>query len=82
MSLETEQRLADWAVWFHENRKHISPGNLEKQNLFLLKAVDGCLECLAMALKDIQILERRNGSAGLWLPPRIKNGQTTRFEQT
>ena len=80
MSRETEERLAEWAVWFHENRKRVPAGDVIKQNQFLLKAVDGCLEVLALTLKDIQILEQRNESRRLWLPSGVKlNGEITKF---
>lgn len=80
MSRESEERLAEWAVWFHENRKRIPAGDLAKQNMFLLKAIDGCLECLALTMKDVQILEQRKESRRLWLPTGMQlNGEITRF---
>ena len=68
MSSELEDRLTEWALWFHENKKRIPPENLRKQNEFLSKAVDGCLELIAIAAKDIQTLERRDPLRKLWLP--------------
>jgi hypothetical protein len=80
MSQETEERLAEWAVWFHQNKKRIPPGNLAKQNLFLLKSVDGCLEVIAMLLKDVQLLEHRSPIGQLWLPKGMDvHGDITKF---
>ena len=80
MSAASEERLAEWALWFHENMHRIPQGNLAKQNQFLLKAVDGCLEILAMQAKDIQLLERRDPLRKLWLPKGMNaTGNMTRF---
>lgn len=80
MSGESEERLAEWAVWFHENKRRIPVDNLKAQNLFLLKAVDGCLEMLARTLKDVQILEERNPLNKLWLPQGVDiKGDVTKF---
>lgn len=79
MSRETEERLADWVVWFHQNKGRIPPDNLGKQNLFLLKAMDGLFEVTAMCLKDVQLLERRNPT-GLLMPLEVSvSGDFTRF---
>lgn len=80
MSAEAEDRLGEWAIWFHQNKRRIPPEDLKKQNLFLLKAMDGCLEVLALALKDIQELERRHPLKQLWLPKDVAvNGDLTKF---
>lgn len=57
MSLESEERLAEWVLWFHQNKGRIPADNLGKQCEFLLKAMDGLFEVTARALKDIQELE-------------------------
>ena len=79
MSSDFEERLADWAIWYCKNEPHLPEMDLRKQILFLRKAMDGAFECLAMAAKDIQKLERRNGST-LLLPTGITmNGDIKRF---
>lgn len=80
MSQGLEDRLAEWAVWFHENKRRIPAKDVQKQNLFLLKAVDGCIEMLALAAKDIQELESRSPRNKLWLPAGVEmKGDLTRF---
>ena len=60
MSRETENRLAEYVIWFSEHRSTVE-NNPDPQNakMFMMKALDGAFECLAMALTDIQELENR-----------------------
>ena len=68
MSTLLEERIRDWAVWFHQNKDRMPSDNLRKRLDFLEKALDGCLELVAIATKDIQKLEHREKSPNLWLP--------------
>lgn len=69
MSRESEQRLADWAKWFHEHR--LDGGDVHKKIQFLEKSVDGLLEMVCRCLEDIRDLEGRPREAlgrKLWTP--------------
>jgi hypothetical protein len=78
MSKDFEERLADWAVWYCKNEPHLPEMDLIKQVKFLRKAVDGAFECLALAAKDIQIIEQRRGN--LLLPTGVTmNGDVRKF---
>lgn len=73
MSKRFEERLTEWALWFHENKDRSCNASLPDQIKFQAKAIDGLLECLALAAKDIQNLEHRAGerSNHLWLPGKV-----------
>ena len=80
MSRETDERIAEWSVWFTSNYKRIPQGDLGKQNQFLLKSVDGLLEIAARLAKDVQLLERRDPIGRLWLPKEVSvHGNMTKF---
>jgi hypothetical protein len=67
MSREFEQRLEDWALWFHENKDR--GRDYDKERAFLHKAIDGCIELLAIAAKDIQDVEGRPKRSNLLFTP-------------
>ena len=80
MARELEKRLTEWAVWFHQNKPRLQPDNLRKRLDFAEKAIDGLLECMAIAAEDIRTLEGRQKSARLWLPSGIQvNGDMREF---
>lgn len=60
MSAELDKRTAEWAVWFLEHRRDGMP--LDKKIEFLSKSIEGLLELLAIATRDIQRLEHRSGN--------------------
>ena len=73
MSKTLEEQITDWAVWYHKNADDLPENDLRKQINFLKKAIDGCLECLAIATKDIQVLEgRRRMDNKLWMPGDVR----------
>ncbi len=61
MSADLDRRVTEWALWYTDHRN--DGMSLEKKLEFYGKAIDGLLELLAIATKDIQRLERRNGNA-------------------
>jgi hypothetical protein len=80
MSADFEERLAEWAVWYHANLPRLPEHDLRKQMDFMKKAVDGCIELLAIAAKDIQFLERRDPLKKLYLPKGVTiNGSVKEF---
>lgn len=68
MSKQLEKRVEEWGLWYHYNKDRIPPTHLEKRCAFYEKAIDGCIEILAIATKDIQELEGKKPGASLWLP--------------
>lgn len=73
MSWDSEQRLADWAKWYHEHEN--DGGDLAMQMAFMKKAVSGLYEICARQARDIQDLEGRpRESLGqpLFLPGTIR----------
>lgn len=68
MSRDLEKRLADWGVWYHQNKKRIPVMDLQKRHDFQEKVIDGLLELVAIAAEDIRTLEGRARSKSLWLP--------------
>lgn len=63
MSAEFEKRVSEWALWYTEHRN--DGMSIDKRIAFMQKSIDGLLECLAIAAKDIQRLEGRNGNLDL-----------------
>ena len=61
MSALLDKRAAEWALWYNEHCRKPMP--LDKRMEFQQKSIDGLLEILAIATKDIQRLEGRNGNA-------------------
>lgn len=57
MSKLLEQQLTDWTLWFNYNYKTLPKADLLKRVAFLEKALEGCLECLLIAAKDIKNVE-------------------------
>jgi len=58
LSREFEKRLGEWAIWYHEHKSTVrNSEDFEKVKDFTIRAIDGCLELLAMAAQDIQDLE-------------------------
>ena len=72
MSRESEERIIEWAYWFHEHKD--DGGGPDMKIKFLLKAVDGCFELLVRCLQDIQELEGRSKreTNNLLLTPKYK----------
>lgn len=68
MSADLDRRVTEWALWFHQNKDRIPGENLKKRCDFQALAIDGLIECLAIATKDIQVLERRQPIKNIWLP--------------
>ena len=66
MSQQSVDRIGDWIKWFYEHKD--DGGDVHKKIKFLMKAVDGCLELLVLALIDIQKLEGREKSGLLKIP--------------
>lgn len=66
--LPLERRLADTAVWFHENKDRIPRENLAARVDFLFKSVDIFIELLAMTAKRMQEVEGRPKSSSLFIP--------------
>lgn len=62
-----ERRLADLAVWYHQNMNHIARDNLAGRQAFLEKAFWIMLEVMALQANRIQRAEGR-GTKHLWLP--------------
>lgn len=80
MSADLDKRITEWAIWYHENLPRLPKGDLLKRMDFMQKALDGAFECIAIATKDIQVLEDRKPSARLWLPTGMKaSGDFRRF---
>lgn len=78
MSQEFEERLTDYFKWFrhHQSELH-NTESIKPVVQFYGKALDGCLELLAIAAKDIQKLEHRERfihkpGSGLFLPPGVR----------
>lgn len=67
MSQTLERRITEWAEWYHNNHDRIPKENLVKRCEFLEIVVDGMIEIVAIAAKDIQRLEGRGGD-GIRLP--------------
>lgn len=60
MSRESENRITEWVLWFNEHRTSVENNpDPESARRFMLKAIDGAFECVALALTDIQDLENR-----------------------
>lgn len=57
MSALLEKQLADWTVWYNYNIQTLPKADLIKRVKFFEKALEGCLECLLIAAKDIKDLE-------------------------
>lgn len=68
MSDLLDQRVTEWGLWYMEHKDLIPEKDVLKQNEFLRKALMGVIECLSIATKDIQELERRDPRKQLWLP--------------
>jgi hypothetical protein len=65
MSRESENKITEWVLWFQEHRGAVERNpDPENAKRFLMKAVDGAFECIAMALTDIQELENRKSLTG------------------
>jgi hypothetical protein len=80
MSRDLEKRTTEWALWFHQNKERIPSAHFEKRLAFYEKAIDGLLECLAIACEDIRTVEGRAQSAKLWLPSGVSmNGDMRKF---
>lgn len=63
---QAEQRLADTAIWFFENKDRIPIDNLASRANFLIKAVWLLIEMNALLLDRVHELE--GGKSTLWLP--------------
>jgi hypothetical protein len=63
-----DKRITEWALWYHQTVMQVPRENVAKRLDHLQKSVDGCLELLALAAKDLQFLERRDPLRKLWLP--------------
>ena len=63
MSRLLDHRVTEWGVWYHHNKTR--QGDLGLKVQFLQKALDGAIELLAIATKDIQRLEGRDPDKGL-----------------
>jgi hypothetical protein len=63
MSRLLDHRVTEWGVWYHNNKTR--QGDLGLKVQFLQKALDGAIELLAIATKDIQRLEGRDPDKGL-----------------
>jgi hypothetical protein len=80
MSRETEKRLIEWAVWFHENSPRIPKNDLQKRCDFLQKNLDGLYELMTRVCEDLRIAEGRPVSNRLWLPEGVKmTGDVRKF---
>jgi hypothetical protein len=78
MSKQFEERLMEWGLWYHHNVRLLPDHDLRKQIDFLKRSVDGCLELLALAAKDIQQLEGTRRQ--LWLPREVEiRGDVRKF---
>jgi hypothetical protein len=64
--LLAEQRLADTAVWFFENKDRMPLDNLASRMEFIFKSVWMLIEMNALLLERIHQLE--GGKSKLWLP--------------
>lgn len=65
---QLEQRLADTALWFHENKERIPKDDLRKRHEFLEKGFWCLLEINVLLL---QRLREERGSKALYLPNSI-----------
>lgn len=83
MSDLLDKRVQEWGVWYLSNRKRIPEMDLKKRLDFTDKALQGCIELLAIACKDLQFLERRDPRRKLYLPREMHmiddNGNVQRF---
>ena len=70
MSTDFEEKLSEWAHWYFEHCN--DSGDVHMQILFLKKAMDGCMDLLSLAAKDIQALEQRGKSQSLFTPGQIR----------
>ncbi len=70
MSQETDRKLADLVVWYEYHRDQ--PKDMDRLIEFMKKTIDCILEVQAMILKDIQVLEKREGTPKLLVPSRIR----------
>jgi hypothetical protein len=77
-----ERLLADTAVWFYKNHKHIPRENLLAKLAFHEKALWCMVEINALLAERLHKLEAgQKGAANLWLPRGMKvNGQAHEFE--
>lgn len=72
-----EQRLADTALWFHANVKHIPRDNLASRQAFLEKGFWCLLEVSALLLER---LREERASKMLWIPNGMNvTGEMDRF---
>ena len=69
MSKQTDDRLADFAKWFHYHRGTIDQQNMSKRMEFYETAVDNMCLLITYLVEDIQHLE---GRRSLILPSGIK----------
>lgn len=85
MSDFLDQRVEEWGVWYLSNRKRIPEMDLKKRLDFTDKALQGCIELLAIACKDLQFLERRDPRRRLYLPRALNmvndDGTVQRFSE-
>lgn len=80
MSTASENRITEWVVWFQEHRAAVERNpDPQSAKLFMMKALDGAFECLAMALTDIQELENRKKLTGVPAHQGILLPRITRF---
>ena len=74
---QLEQRLADTALWFHENKDRIPRDDLGKRHAFLEKGFWCLLEINVLLL---QRLREERGSKNLYLPSNINvSGDVRKF---
>jgi len=75
-----ERRLADLAIWFHNNKTRIDPQDLLRRQAFMEKALWTMVEVQALLLERIQELEQaKKGVSRLWLPAGMKVNGDTKF---
>ena len=72
MSHESEEKIVDTTLFYHENYKRIPKANLERRLDFQEKLMSCLIEIVAIQAKDIQSLEHRNGNSKLYLPAEVR----------
>lgn len=67
-----EQRIADLAIWYYKNVKHIPTDNLAAKQAFFEKAFWCMIEVQALLIERNHELEAaKRGMSNLWLPKGI-----------
>lgn len=76
MSLQLNQEIVDWGKWYLEHKDE--GGDVFKKIAFQQKMIEGLLQMLLLAAKDIRTLEGVSPEITekrLWLPKHMQNAR-------